>query len=78
MSHGINRHVLTGANTFINNGIHPLLKHGFVTFTMSYQGHRINLLFLRKLQVYRIGKEGFSYRWGNAKCNSMPKGSLYV
>ena len=26
----------------INNGIHALLKHGFVTLTMSCPGHRIN------------------------------------
>ena len=27
---------------FINNGIHALLKHGFLTLTTSYQGHRNN------------------------------------
>ena len=77
MPHGINRHVLTGANPFINNGIHALLNHGFLNLIMSYQGHRINPpsanvdlfyldIFFRKLQLYVIGKEAFRYRWGNA------------
>ena len=42
MPDGINSYVLTGANPFINNGIHALLKHGFVTLTMSCPGHLIN------------------------------------
>ena len=63
--------VLTGANPFINNRIHPLLKHGFVTLTMTHQGHRINPPSLvletvfRTLQVYMYAsKEAFIYRWG--------------
>ena len=64
MPHGVERHVLTGANPFIINGIHTLLKHGFVTLIMSYQGHQINppsivldiFFYFRKLQVDVIGK----------------------
>ena len=73
MLHGINSHVLTGANPFINNEIHTLLKYGFVTLTMSYQGHRIKQpckvqeIFFRKLQVSVIGKEAFSY-WEGMLC----------
>ena len=42
MPHSINSHVLTGANPSINNEIHALLKLGFVTLTISYQGLQIN------------------------------------
>ena len=69
--HGIKRHVLTRANPFVEDGIHALLKHGFVTLIMSYQGHRINppsivldSFFLKRVQVYVIVKEACRYWWG--------------
>ena len=58
-----------------------LLKHGFVTLTMSYQGHRINppfIVFEIDLFEKTAGVEAFSYRLGNAYHNSLAKGSPYV
>ena len=78
MPHGINSYVLTRANPFIYNGIHTLLKHGFGTLTMSYQGQLINPPAI-VLEIFEktAGAEAFSNQWGNER-NSTPKGCPYV
>ena len=51
MPRGINSHVLTGESPFINNGLQALLKHGFVTLTMSCQGQQVNSPFEKTAYV---------------------------
>ena len=41
MQHVINSRALTGEKPCINKAIHALLMHGYATFNIVYQGHRI-------------------------------------